>query len=185
MALALKPTTYAMGQTRLCPIFTGHFRADLIRKLALPMISGRSGKLAGAPAKTRRLSKEERQAALPKTTKYLAMGTAVSSHDLSNPGQRMTAMPSPHSLFRQIDWGCHTTADRAAQSVRGLEPELLAGDQVSPGSFDPKSPRSPSRPQIPGSRRLQPLRAAHLPPLQPNNTKSRRRHVARPRLMER
>jgi hypothetical protein len=59
-------------------------------------------------------------------------------------------------------------ADRAAQSARGLERELLAGDQVSPGRFDPKTPRCLANPQILGSRRLQPLGAAHLPPLQNN-----------------
>src|SRR6266481_2803190 len=85
--------------------FSGHVRADLIRMAALSMISGRSGKLAGGSGKDQPAINRRAASALPTTTKYLAMGTADSSHDLSNPGQPMTATLDHTHPARQIDWG--------------------------------------------------------------------------------
>lgn len=45
-------------------------------------------------------------------------------------------------------------------------------DQVGSGSFDPKDANVPSQPQTLSSRRLQPVRAAHLPPLQNNMSRA-------------
>jgi hypothetical protein len=54
---------------------------------ALLMVSGRSGKLAGRSGKDQPAIIRRAASTLPKTTKYLAMGTADSSRDLSNRGQ--------------------------------------------------------------------------------------------------
>jgi len=80
-------------------------RADLIRMAALSMISGRSGKLAGGSGKDQPAINRKAASALPTTTKYLAMGTADSSRDLSNPGQPTTATLDHTHAARQIDWG--------------------------------------------------------------------------------
>jgi hypothetical protein len=72
--------------------FSGHLRADLIRIAALSMICGRSGKLAGGNGKDQPAINRRTRSALPTTIKYLAMGTADSSRELSNPGQLMAAM---------------------------------------------------------------------------------------------
>jgi hypothetical protein len=45
----------------------------------------------------------------------------------------------------------------------------LAGNQVSPGRFNPKNASCQANLQFLDSRRVQPLRAAPLPPLQQNN----------------
>ncbi len=78
--------------TSIQTTFSGHLRADLIRMVILSMISGRSGKLAGGSGKGQPAIKRRTASALPTTTKYLALGTADSSRDLSNLGQPMTAM---------------------------------------------------------------------------------------------
>ena len=85
--------------------FSGHLRSDLIRMAALSMISGRSGKLAGGSGKDQPAINRRAASALPTTTKYLAMGTADSSRDLSNPVQPMTATLDHTHAARQIDWG--------------------------------------------------------------------------------
>ena len=84
--------------------FSGHLRSDLIRMAALSMISGRSGKLAGGSGKDQPAINRRAASALPTTTKYLAMGTADSSRDLSNPVQPMTATLDHTHAARQIDW---------------------------------------------------------------------------------
>jgi hypothetical protein len=89
-------------------IFSGHVRADLIRMAALSMISGRSGKLGGGSGKHHPAINRRTESALPTTTKYLAMGTADGSLDLSNRGQPLAAMLDA----RQIDRECHTAASR-------------------------------------------------------------------------
>jgi hypothetical protein len=86
-------------------IFSGHLRADLIRMAALSMISGRSGKLSGSSGKDQPAISRRTTSALPTTIKYLAMGTADSSRELSNRGQPMAAMLDHTHAARQIDWG--------------------------------------------------------------------------------
>jgi hypothetical protein len=89
--------------------FFGHLRSDLIRMAALSMISGRSGKLAGASGKDQPAINRRAASALPTTTKYLAMGTADSSRDLSNRGQPMAAMPATTCTQLQT-WGLYRNA---------------------------------------------------------------------------
>src|SRR5882762_7842811 len=72
--------------------FSGHLRSDLIRMAALSMISGRSGKLVGGSGKDQPAISRRTTSTLPTTAKYLAMGTADSSRELSNRGQPMAAM---------------------------------------------------------------------------------------------
>jgi hypothetical protein len=91
---------------------SGHLRSDLIRIVALPMISGRSGKLGGGSGKDQPAINRRAASALPTTTKYLAMGTADSSRELSNRGQPMAAMLDHTHVARQIDQGRHTAASR-------------------------------------------------------------------------
>jgi hypothetical protein len=57
--------------------FSGHLRSDLIRMVALSMISGRSRKLGGGSGKDQLAIKRSATSALPKTIKYLylAMGS--------------------------------------------------------------------------------------------------------------
>jgi hypothetical protein len=90
-------------------IFSGHLRSDMIRIFALPLISGRSGKLGGSgknqPATSRRTT-----SALPTTMKYLATGTADNSRELSNRGQPMEAMLDHTDAARQIDMGYRRSA---------------------------------------------------------------------------
>jgi hypothetical protein len=93
-------------------IFSGHMRADLIRMAALSMISGRSGKLAGGSGKDQPAINRRTESALPTTTKYLAMGTADGSRDLSNRGQPMVAMLDHIHAARQIDRECYSAASR-------------------------------------------------------------------------
>jgi hypothetical protein len=93
-------------------IFSGHLRSDLIRMIALSLISRRSGKLGGSsgndqPAISRRIA-----SAPPTTIKYLAMGTAGSSRELSNRVRPMAAMLDHPHVARQIDKECHTAASR-------------------------------------------------------------------------
>jgi hypothetical protein len=86
-------------------IFSGHLRSDLIRMAALSMISARSGKLSGNSGKDQPAISRRTTSALPTTIKYLAMGTADSSRELSNRGQPMAAMLDHTHAARQIDWG--------------------------------------------------------------------------------
>jgi hypothetical protein len=90
--------------------FSGHLRADRIRMIVLSMVSGRSGKLAAGSGKDQPAIKRRTASTLPTTTKYLAMGTADSSRDLSNLGRPMTAMLD-HTLVAENRLGGHTTAD--------------------------------------------------------------------------
>jgi hypothetical protein len=92
--------------------FSGHLRSDLIRIVALSMISGRSGKLGGGSGKDQPAISRRAISALPTTIKYLAMGTADSSRELGNRGQPMAAMLDHTHVARQIDKGCHTAASR-------------------------------------------------------------------------
>jgi len=85
--------------------FSGHLRSDLIRIAALSMISGRSEKLGEGSGKDQPAISRKAASALPTTTKYLAMGTADSSRELSNRGQPMAAMLDHTHAARQIDWG--------------------------------------------------------------------------------
>ncbi|HMF68988.1 MAG TPA: hypothetical protein VK602_15430, partial [Phyllobacterium sp.] len=90
--------------------FSGHLRSDLIRMAALSMISGRSGKLGGGSGKDQPAISRRTTSALPTTIKYLAMGTADSSRELSNCGQPMAAMLDHTDVARQIDKGYYTVA---------------------------------------------------------------------------
>src|SRR5712692_8709122 len=90
--------------------FSGHLRSDLIRMAALSMTSGRSGKLGGGSGKDQPAISRRTTSALPTTIKYLAMGTADSSRELSNRGQPMAAMLNHTHVARQIDKGRHTAA---------------------------------------------------------------------------
>ena len=85
--------------------FSGHLRSDLIRIAALSMISGRSEKLGEGSGKDQPAISRKAASALPTTTKYLAMGTADSSRELSNRGQPMAAMLDRTHAARHIDWG--------------------------------------------------------------------------------
>jgi hypothetical protein len=67
--------------------FSGHLRSDLIRITALSMISGRSEKLGGDAGKDQPATSRRKKSALPTIAKYLAMGTADDSRELSNRGQ--------------------------------------------------------------------------------------------------
>jgi hypothetical protein len=80
--------------------FSGHLCADLIRMIVLSMISGRSGKLTGDSGKDHPAINRRNASALPTTTKYLVMGTADGSRDLSSLGQPMTAMLATPALWR-------------------------------------------------------------------------------------
>ena len=93
-------------------IFSGHLRSDLIRIAALSMISGRSEKLGEGSGKDQPAISRKAASALPTTTKYLAMGTAGSSRELSNRGRPMAAMLDHPHVARQIDKECHTAASR-------------------------------------------------------------------------
>ena len=90
--------------------FSGHLRSDLIRMAALSMISGRSGKLGGGSGKDQPAINKRATSALPTTTKYLAMGKAGSSRDLSNLGQPMAAMLDHIHVAQKIEQGCHDAA---------------------------------------------------------------------------
>src|SRR5258705_3297822 len=92
---------------------------------ALSMISGRSGKLAGTSGKDQPAINRRTASALPTTTKYLAMGTADSSRDLSNRSQRLAAMLDHTHVARQIDKGCHTAASRLHRGRRHQLEEIL------------------------------------------------------------
>jgi hypothetical protein len=70
---------------------SGHLCSDLIRIVVLSM-SGRSGKLGGGSGKHQPAISRRTKSALPTTIKYLAMGTADSSRELSNRGHPMAAM---------------------------------------------------------------------------------------------
>jgi hypothetical protein len=85
--------------------FSGHLRSDLIRITALSMISGRSAKLAGGSGKDQPATSRRTTSALPTTIKYLAMGTADSSRELSNRGQPMAATLDYTHAARQLDRG--------------------------------------------------------------------------------
>jgi hypothetical protein len=74
-------------------IFSGHLRSDLIRMATLSMISGRLENLAGGSGRSQPAIKRSAASAPPTTTKYLAMGTADNSRELSNRGQLIAAMP--------------------------------------------------------------------------------------------
>ena len=84
-------------------IFSGHLRSDLIRILALAMTSGQSGKFGGGSGKDQPAISSRTRSALPTTIKYLAMGTADSSRELSNRGQPMAAMLNHTHVARQIE----------------------------------------------------------------------------------
>jgi hypothetical protein len=90
--------------------FSGHLRSDLIRIVAPSMTSDRSGKLCGGSGKDQPAISRRATSALPTTIKYLAMGTADSSRELSNRGQPKAAMLDHNRAARQIDQGCHTAA---------------------------------------------------------------------------
>jgi hypothetical protein len=92
--------------------FSGHLRSDLIRIIVLSKISGRSGKFGGGCGKDQPAISRRTTSALPTTIKYLAMGTADSSRELSNRGQPMAAMLDHTHVARQIDQGCATAAPR-------------------------------------------------------------------------
>jgi hypothetical protein len=79
---------------------------------ALSMISGRSGKLAGASGKDPPAISRRTARALPTTIEYLAKGTADSSRELANRGLPMAAMLDHTYAARQIDKGWHTAASR-------------------------------------------------------------------------
>jgi hypothetical protein len=66
---------------------------------------GGQGELAGGSGKDQPAINRRAASALPAITKYLAMGTADSSRDLSNPGEPMTATSDHTHAARQIDWG--------------------------------------------------------------------------------
>lgn len=100
--------------------FSGHLCADLIRMAALSMISGRSGKLGGSSGKIQPAINRRTASALPTTIKYLAMGTADSSRELSNRGQPMAAMLDQTHVARQIDRG-HTAASHIHWRRRRLD----------------------------------------------------------------
>jgi hypothetical protein len=74
-------------------IFSGHLRSDLIRMATLSMISGRLENLAGGSGRSQPAINRSAASAPPTTTKYLAMGTADNSRELSNRGQLIAAMP--------------------------------------------------------------------------------------------
>jgi len=93
-------------------IFSGHLRSDLIRMIALSLISSRSGKLGGSSGKDQPAISRRTASALPTTIKYLAMGTAGSSRELSNRGRPMAAMLDHPHVAPQIDKECHTAASR-------------------------------------------------------------------------
>ncbi len=102
--------------------FSGHLCADLIRMAALSMISGRSGKLGGSSGKIQPAINRRTASALPTTIKYLAMGTAESSRELSNPGQPMAAMLDHTRVARQIEEGAPHR--RIAHSLGKTTPRL-------------------------------------------------------------
>ena len=79
---------------------------------ALSMTSGRSGKLAAGSGKDQPAIKRRTTSALPTTIKYLAMGTADSSRELSNRDQPMAAMLDHTHVERKFDKGCHTAEAR-------------------------------------------------------------------------
>src|ERR1700754_5314947 len=79
---------------------------------ALSMISGQSGNPAGGSGNDPPTISRRTPSALPTTMKYLAMGTADSSRELSNSGQPLAAMPDRAHVAHQVDQGCHTAASR-------------------------------------------------------------------------
>jgi hypothetical protein len=91
---------------------SGHLRSDLIRMAALSMIPGRSGKLGGGSGKDQPAITRSAASALPTTIKYLAMGTADSSRELSDRGQPMAATLDYIHVARQLDLGCRAAASR-------------------------------------------------------------------------
>jgi hypothetical protein len=93
-------------------IFSGHLRSDMIRIVALPMISGRSGKLGGGSGTDQPAISRRTTSALPTTMKYLATGTTDNSRELSNHVQPMATMLDHTHAARQIDKGCRTAASR-------------------------------------------------------------------------
>jgi hypothetical protein len=92
--------------------FSGHLCADLIRMVALSMISGRSEKRSGDSGKIQLAINRRTASALPTTIKYLAMGTADSSRELNNRDQPMAEMLDRTRVARQFDRGRHSAASR-------------------------------------------------------------------------
>jgi hypothetical protein len=128
--------------------FSGHLRSDLMRIIALSMISGRSGKLGGGSGKDQPASNRRTASTLPTTTKYLAMGTADSSRDLSNPGQPMAAMLDHTHAARQIDKGRHGAASRLHSddaSTRGNSPSPSPRRRLPGHARWHESNKAPSR----------------------------------------
>jgi hypothetical protein len=82
--------------------FSGHLCSDLIRMVGLSMISGRSRKRCGGSGKDQPATSRRTTSALPTTIKYLAMGTADSSRELSTRAQPMAAMLDHTHVARQI-----------------------------------------------------------------------------------
>jgi hypothetical protein len=76
---------------------SGHLRAEWIRMVAPSMISGRSGKPSAGFGKDQPTISRRTTSALPTTAKYLAIGTADGSCNLSDLGRPMTAMLWLHS----------------------------------------------------------------------------------------
>jgi hypothetical protein len=116
--------------------FSGHLCADLIRMAALSMISGRSGKLGGSSGKIQLAINRRTASALPTTIKYLAIGTAESSRELSNPGQPMAAMLDHTRVARQIDEGAphRRIAHSPGKTTPRLEeilPQRVAYDAIT------------------------------------------------------
>src|ERR1700761_8475297 len=100
---------------------SGHFCSDLIRMIALSMMSGRSGKLAGRPGKVHPAISRRTVSALPTVTKYLARGTADSSRNSSTRGQPMAATLDHTHVASPIDKGA---APPHRASMRGRPPQL-------------------------------------------------------------
>src|SRR6185295_11239590 len=84
---------------------------------ALSMISGRSGKLSGSSGEDQPAISKRTASALPTTIKYLAMGTADSSCELSNRGQPLAAMLDHTHAARQIGWGRRTATSRQLEKI--------------------------------------------------------------------
>ena len=72
-------------------------------------------------------------------------------------------------MLRQIDEGCHTTAIELISPLGAWSENYWLAIKSAQAASIRKTPRCLASPQILGSRGLQPLRAAHLPPLQLNN----------------
>jgi hypothetical protein len=119
--------------------FSGHLRADLIRMVALSMISGRSGKLSGGSGKIQPAINRRTASALPTTIKYLAMGTADSSRSLA-----IAVSPWQRRL---------TTLILRGKSIRGATPphRAFTGEDDAPTRGNSPSP-FPKR-RLPGHAR--------------------------------